>query len=116
MNPFRSILKKINSNLNLPQPQKSRILLEIAGDLLDLYQYYLNQGYSEEEAKQKAEIKLALDQNSIAEMVNLHNSGFRKLFTRLSQQTQTKWEQAGILAVLLVLFSLFFFSISTAYI
>jgi hypothetical protein len=113
MNPFIKTLEKINNNLNLPQPQKSQILLEIAGDLLDLYHYYLNQGYSEKEAKQKAEIKIDLDRNSIAEMFNLHNSGFRKLFTRLSQQTQTKWEQVGILAVLVVIFSLFSFSVST---
>ena len=57
MTRFAPLLKSINDRLDLPQPTKSRIILEIAADLEDLYQFYQNQGMNESEAAQKAEEK-----------------------------------------------------------
>ena len=62
MNQFTPLLKQLNSRLDLPQPQKSRILLEISADLNDLYDLYVSQGHSREEAKQRAEIKFDFDE------------------------------------------------------
>ncbi len=47
MNRFAPLLKSINARLDLPQPTKSRIILEIASDLEDMYQFYQSQGPDE---------------------------------------------------------------------
>jgi hypothetical protein len=107
MNPFFSTLKTINDRLDLPQPQKSRILLEIAGDLNDLYRLYLDQGLSKEEAKQKTELKFDLNEYTLNELIKIHNTGFRKLFCRFSEQAQTRWEQVGVLLILVSIFIAF---------
>lgn len=57
MNPFNPLLKRINDKLDLSQPAKSRIVLEIAADLEDLYRIYRDRGLSEEEALHKAQEK-----------------------------------------------------------
>jgi len=44
MDNFKPILKEINSKLDLPQPTKSRIILEIAADLNDTFDTYKKQG------------------------------------------------------------------------
>ena len=50
MKQFTPILKRINERLNLPQPTKSRIILEITCDLEDAYDFYLENGkYAPEE-------------------------------------------------------------------
>jgi len=41
MEKFNSILKSISEKIELPQPMKSRILLEISADLNDTYELFL---------------------------------------------------------------------------
>ena len=61
MNRFISLLQRVNDKLDLPQPEKSRILLEIAADLQDMYQVYLDKGLGEEEAVKRTEEKFSWD-------------------------------------------------------
>lgn len=104
MNRFASVLTKINQKISLPQPEKSRILLEIAGDLNDLYEAYLQQGFNEKEAKQKAELKFDLDEDALNELVQIHKSGYNKFLDKLSKQAQMRWERLGSLIVLMAFF------------
>ena len=60
MKQFTSLLKNLNSKIDLPQPKKSRMLLEIAADLNDMYNYYLAKGLTETEAVSRA-IRIAMD-------------------------------------------------------
>jgi len=60
MTQFTPILKRINERLDLPQPTKSRIILEIASDLEDTFRFYLQKGLDEQESFQKAEEKFDL--------------------------------------------------------
>ena len=41
MSRFAASLREISGRLNLPQPARARVLTEIAGDLDDLYQAFL---------------------------------------------------------------------------
>jgi hypothetical protein len=50
MSRFRRVLSHTGERLSLPKATKSLILVEIAADLEDLFQHYLQQGMSEEEA------------------------------------------------------------------
>ena len=52
MSRFAGVLKRVSDGLDLPQPTRSRILLEMAGDLQDLYEHHLGQGMDEERAAQ----------------------------------------------------------------
>jgi len=78
MNRFAPLLKRISDRLNLPQPLKSRILLEMAGDLEELYVFYRKKGLSEQEAMQKAEEKIDANDETIRLLVQLNDTAFRK--------------------------------------
>jgi hypothetical protein len=106
MNPFKPLLIDINKKLELPQPTKSRIILEIAADLNDTYQLYQSQGMSEDDALAKAKQKFDLDEHSLNELIYLHRSHFRRWFDHLSASAQTWWER-------LILICLFAFVLIT---
>jgi hypothetical protein len=57
---FSSIIRDLNSRLDLPQPARSRVLLEIHADLEDLYEFYLQKGAEAAEAEKMAEERLGL--------------------------------------------------------
>lgn len=101
MNPFTQELKEINERLDLPQPTKSHILLEIAADMDDLYKVYLSRGLNEQEAIQKAKEKFDLDDEALAQLAQIHEPLFRKLFDRISHRAQSTWERTALILVLL---------------
>lgn len=102
MSRFTDILRSVDSRLDLPRPAKDRILLEIAADLEDLFEFYLEHGLGEEEARSLTESRFEFSDLSLAELVEVHRSGLRGFMDHLSTQTQTRWEQT-LLALLLVL-------------
>jgi len=101
MNRFALLLKSINEKLDLPQPRKSRILLEIAADLEDLFDVYRTKGFSEAEAMRKAEEKFVLNEEAIFELIQIHESVFRRFLDKLSEQAKTRWERALLIVILL---------------
>ena len=106
MKQFTPLLKSINDRLDLPQPTKSRIILEIAADLDDLYQLYLSRGISEQEAAQNAEEKFDLTDEALNELVQIHQSLFRKLMDRITAQTQQRWEKVVFVLMLIFIISI----------
>ncbi|MBN2090828.1 hypothetical protein JW964_14540 [candidate division KSB1 bacterium] len=106
MNQFVPLLKKISDRLDLPQPTKSHIILEIAGDLDDLFEHYLARGLSREEAFQKTQEKFDLTDDALEELVEIHQSFLKRLFDKLSTQAQTWWERVMLLLVLLTVASI----------
>jgi len=100
MDPFKTLLININDRLELPQPTKSRIILEIAADLYDAYYAYQNQGMSDKEAIEAAKQKFNLDKQSLNELVHLHQTSFRRWFDHLSNTAQTWWERVILLCLL----------------
>ena len=106
MDKFNSILKSISEKIELPQPMKSKILLEISADLNDTFESYIEQGFSEKEAIREAENKFNLDEDSIEKLIQVYNSGIYKWLNNISQRTRNKWERIAIIVI--ILFSLFF--------
>jgi hypothetical protein len=104
MNPFKPLLIDINKKLELPQPTKSRIILEIAGDLTDACQTFQNQGMSEEQAIEAAIQKFDLDKHSLNELVHLHQTSFQRWFDHLSTTAQTWWERVILICLLTFVF------------
>jgi len=101
MNKFTLFLKRINERLSLPQPLKSQILLEVAGDLEDIYEFYKNKGLNEQEAMQKAEEKLDLTDEALSELIRVHQSVYGKLMNRISEQAQTRWERIFLIIIII---------------
>ena len=99
MSRFRDLLRRTNERLDLPQPEKSRILLEIAADLEDAFERYRSEGLGEDEAVRRAEEKFEVSDEALRELVEVHTSVFRKLLGRISGQAQTRWERALLVAV-----------------
>ena len=66
MTRFANLLSRIRNRLDLPQPTKSRILLEISSDLEDAYHYYMDQGMTHQEAKKKTLVIFDIDDASIS--------------------------------------------------
>lgn len=102
MKQFTNLLKELNNKINLPQPKKSQVILEIAADLNDLYNLYLQRGLSETEAAQKARDKFELSDEIITDLSEIHTSTYRQWVEKVFGKTQDIYER--ILLTLLFLF------------
>lgn len=102
MKQFRETLRSINDRLDLPQPARSRVLLEIAADLRDMFDYYRGQGLAPDDAAAQAVEHCDLSDEVLAELTQLHTSAWRRFMDRFSEQAQSRWERA--LTVLMLLF------------
>jgi hypothetical protein len=104
MNRFKSFLQEMNRRLDVPQPVKSRIILEISADLNDLFLHYKNKGLPEAEAAEKAKEKFMLTEETLSELTSLHRPVIRRWLEKISQQAAGRWERMMLLIVLLVIF------------
>lgn len=100
MTHFKETLNQINQRLDLPQPVRSRVLLEIAADLEDVEQHFLDQGLPPRTARRKAIDHCDLSDEALAQLVQVHMSWYRRFLDRLSAQAQTRWERALLLVLL----------------
>ena len=98
------ILNKIHEKLNLPQPEKSRVFMEIKNDMEDLYEFYLAKGFPDNEAANKTEEKFNADDNTIQQLLLIHESKYNKWLNNISAQTQKKWERSILIFLLLFIF------------
>ena len=103
MKRFAPQLRRIEQQLDLPQPVKGRILLEIASDMEDLLDVYLAQGVDEEEAGERVAAQFDLPIEAIRELEDLHRPVFRRVMDRLSAQAQSRWEKGALLGLLVIM-------------
>ena len=106
MKQFTPILKSINERLNLPQPTKSRIILEIACDLEDAYNFYLEKGLSEDDALKRSEEKFDLTDEALDELIAVHQTLFRKFLDKIAGQTQSIWERIILCLIFIIILAL----------
>ena len=100
MSRFAAVLRRVSDGLDLPQPTKSRILLEMGADLEDAYRHHRGQGLSEEEAVRRAEESFAVSDEALKHLARIHLAG-GQFADRLISQLGSLW--AKILLVLWVL-------------
>ncbi|MBN2071089.1 MAG: hypothetical protein JW814_06480 [Candidatus Krumholzibacteriota bacterium] len=103
MRRFSTILKEISRKLDLPQPDKSRILLEVGSDLEEMFKLYVAEGLSEAEAEKRAGEKFDISDAALAELVNIHQTAINRLLARLSEQARSRWEKALLIVILLTI-------------
>ena len=71
MNRFGGVLQKARDQLQIPEPARTRVLLEMASDLEDSYQIYLSQGCDEPEAVRRAEESFGTSEEALKHLVNI---------------------------------------------
>jgi len=81
---FGPVLRRVEARLEAPDPERSRILLEMARDLEDLYAVYRERGLGEAEAARRAESLLGASPEAIEALAGIHAPGFQRLVRRLS--------------------------------
>ena len=100
MKRFADVLKQARDRLQVPEPARSRILLEMASDLEDSYQYYLSQGHAEDEATRRAEEAFATSEEALNHLARIHHSSRGGLAARVSGQAGAIWERILLLMLL----------------
>jgi hypothetical protein len=90
---FLGVLRRTAARLDLPQPVKSHVLLEMAADLEDLFHAYRQRGLSEEEAEREVRERFDASDDALRELARLHRSTFRRWMDRFSTQAQSRWER-----------------------
>lgn len=101
MSRFAKTLQTVRDRLEVPEPSRSRILLEMASDLEDSYQYHLDRGHDEAEAMRRAEEAFGSSEEALQHLSRIHQRGVGGLADRVSNQVGGIWEKILLLAILL---------------
>ena len=83
MSRFAHVLRRADARLRAPEPARSRILLELAQDLDDLYRLYRERGLSEAEAVRRAEELLGASDEAVDRLGQVHGTTYDRLLDRL---------------------------------
>lgn len=93
---FGQVLQRVDRGLEVREPERSRILLELAADLDDLYRAYRERGCSDEEARRRAEAWLAPDPGVLAVLRRQHTPLADRLLSPLSDVARSRLESAAL--------------------
>jgi hypothetical protein len=72
-------------------------VLEIAGDLEELYLHHRADGLSDAEARRRVEETMDFSSQVLAEIVKVHASPYQRLLDQLSSRTRERWERVALL-------------------
>ena len=100
----RDVLRELDARLDLPQPARSRVILEIAADLEDTSRMLTERGLSIDEAREQATRRFEPSGDALREISAVHAAGFQRFLGRFSGASRRRWER--VLLVLLFLFLL----------
>jgi hypothetical protein len=104
MRRFRTRLEGFGRSLSLPEPQRGRLLEELAADLEDLYHAYRSAGLTAGEAERRALERLLPGETAAAELARLHRTLYVRVLTRIAGNDLATAERVvlGVLAVVLL--------------
>lgn len=94
MERFGRVLRRVDRRLEAPEPERSRILAEMAGDLKDLYVAYRERGLDEEEARRRALEWFAPSQEAVDGLRVVHTPWIERHLGRLGSSCRG-WVEVG---------------------
>jgi hypothetical protein len=100
MTRFANVLEQARERLQIPEPARTRILLEMASDLEDSYQHYLGQGCDQDEAARRAEEVFGSSEEALQLLERVYHAGFGGVGERFTQQIGTLWSKVLMVALL----------------
>lgn len=101
MSRFATTLQTIADRLDLPQPARSRVLLELAADMDDLDRHFLGQGLAEDEARLRVLEQFDLSDAAMSELAAVHHGPARRLLDRLPARNLRLWERTLLVVMAL---------------
>ncbi|MGW8265551.1 MAG: hypothetical protein ACWGSQ_04235 [Longimicrobiales bacterium] len=102
MKDFSHQLRHVATRLPIPEPTRSRILLEIATDMEDLFHHLVEGGMEEGEAVQAVNEQFDLSDEALRDLAQVHTSPISCSLEGLSGQARSNWER--VILGLVVLF------------
>ena len=102
MNRFNQALLGADARLTVPEPARSRILLEIAADMEDLFQECIGRGDSEVEAEARVLEHFDLSDEALGELVRVHDTPLQRSLEKVSGNVRGPGSQ--LLMAVLALF------------
>lgn len=99
MKRFVRVLSEAQERLRVPEPSRTQVLLEMASDLEDSYQFHLSQGCDEAEAAQRAEEAFGTSDEALKHLSRIHETSLGGMQNRLSGQVGRPWEKVLLLAI-----------------
>ncbi len=103
MRGFGEELRDLAERLDLPQPMRSRILLELSADLADLASALEAEGVGRVEARRRALDVLFPSGEALRELERLHRPLYRRLVDRFSEPARHGLERALLTVLALML-------------
>jgi hypothetical protein len=104
MTDFAPLLRGIATRLPVSEPARSRILLEIATDVEDLFHHLTETGSDEDEAFAAVTEQFDLSDEALQELARIHSSPLSRSLDGLSGQARSPWERVVLgLVVLFVI-------------
>jgi hypothetical protein len=99
---FDHVLRRAERRLSAREPDRSRILQEMAQDLEDLYGAYRERGLGEAESLRRAEAALGASAEVVDELGGLHAGMYERLFRRFSARRRHRVERVLLTALTLL--------------
>ncbi len=99
MTDFAPHLRALSTGLMVPEPNRSRILLEVASDMEDLLEHYLAKGMDRDQAVATVQEHFDLSEEALRELTRVHASPFQQSLEGISGQARKGWERAVLLLV-----------------
>lgn len=96
MGRFGRVLRRVDRRLEAPEPERSRILAEMAADLEDLYAAYRERGADEEEARRRALEWLAPSPQAVESLRAVHTPWIERLLHRLGSSARGRLEVGAV--------------------
>ncbi|HUF75232.1 MAG TPA: hypothetical protein VMM35_03095, partial [Longimicrobiales bacterium] len=93
---FDEALRAAAAALDLPQPDRARILEEIATDLEELRAELVLRGVPEGQAEARAVELLAPSDAAVRALVHVHEPRYRSLTRRFSSSVMRRSERLGV--------------------
>jgi hypothetical protein len=101
VNRFAPLLRKIDKMLDIPQPAKSRVILEIAADMQKSYEHFIGQGIGDGEALRCTVEEFDLSAEEIASLAAIHDSPLKRYLYRFSSRTRTILEGTALALIMI---------------
>lgn len=93
MSRFNEVLVGADARLTVPEPARSRILLEIASDMEGLFQEYRARGMEEPDAESAVMDHFDLSEEALTDLVRVHDAPLQRSLEGLSGQVQRPWSR-----------------------
>jgi len=101
MKKYAAVLRNIDKVLDIPQPSRSRVILEISADMQDLYEHYIGQGLGDEQAWRRTVEEFDLSAEEIAAIAQVHDSQLKRILDRFSARTRGILERTALAATMI---------------